>query len=248
MYRKLQGMRYYDFMDGLHGCVLFDWYMEIGCRAGRSFAPVRGKTIAVDPFFRVKLNIIGSKPALHIFQLTSDDFFATGFMQRNGIRLGACFLDGMHLFEYLLRDFMNTEAQSDPDGVIMMHDCVPFGFEMTTRDLANLPKGAWTGDVWKLIPILQTYRPDLTVTVLDCNPTGLVCVSNLDPENTVLRSNYDRIVGEFLDVDLERFGVERFLDSFAFTSAGAVAEGGYGLFGRVALSTDSALQPRKITP
>ena len=28
----------------------------------------------------------------------------------------------MHLFEFLLRDFMNTEAASDPKGVIMMHD------------------------------------------------------------------------------------------------------------------------------
>ena len=174
MYVKPMGMPYYRFLSRLHASTLLDWYLEVGCREGLSFAPVVGKTIAVDPFFRAEINIINRKPELHVFQAKSDDFFASGFLARNGIRLSAAFLDGMHLFEYLLRDFMNTEAQSDPKGVIMLHDCVPYSFEMTTRDLENLPKGSWTGDVWKLIPILQAWRPDLMLTVLDCRPTGLV--------------------------------------------------------------------------
>ncbi len=32
----------------------------------------------------------------------------------------------------------------------------------------------WTGDVWKLIPILQRYRPDLQLTLFDAPPSGLV--------------------------------------------------------------------------
>lgn len=61
---------------------------------------------------------MGEKPALHLFQATSDDFFASDFLRRDGIRLGLSFLDGMHLYEFLLRDVMNTEAASDPNGVI----------------------------------------------------------------------------------------------------------------------------------
>ena len=78
MYIRPLGMQYYDFLKALHEQTLFDWYLEIGCRAGRTIAPVRSKTIAVDPFFQAEINIIGAKPALHVFQATSDDFFAVG--------------------------------------------------------------------------------------------------------------------------------------------------------------------------
>ncbi|MFM7445964.1 MAG: class I SAM-dependent methyltransferase [Tabrizicola sp.] len=248
MFVKPAGMPYYRFLRGLHEQCLLDWYLEVGCRSGESFAPVRSKTIAVDPFFRAEINIIGKKPALHVFQATSDDFFTSGFLARNGIRLSLAFLDGMHLFDFLLRDFMNTEAAMDPDGVIMMHDCVPYGLKMTRSDLNNLPGGAWTGDVWKLIPILQEWRPDLTITVLDCRPTGLVCVSGLDPANRVLRDNYDRIIADYTGVGLKEFGVEKFFASFAYTGARLVARKGYQMFRRLALPEDQALDPKEITP
>ena len=69
MFKRATGLKYHRFLRRLHGRLLFDWYMEIGCRLGDSFAPVRGRTIAVDPFFRANMNIIGTKPVLHV----SDD-------------------------------------------------------------------------------------------------------------------------------------------------------------------------------
>lgn len=243
MYIPASGQRYERFLDGLHQNILFDWYMEIGCRTGRTFAPVRSKTIAVDPFFRAEGNIIASKPALHVFQATSDDFYASGFLKKNGIKLSFSFLDGMHLFEYLLRDFIGAEAHSLPDGVIALHDCCPYGNGMTSRDLNDRPRGAWTGDVWKLIPILQTWRPDLTITVLDCKPTGLVLISGLDPKSTVLKRKYDEILASFNDTDLDGFGPDRFFGSFAYTDARAFAAEGYPLFSGVRLSEDKALTP-----
>ncbi|MEZ5778786.1 MAG: hypothetical protein R3E44_10530 [Paracoccaceae bacterium] len=247
-YIKAGGMRYYRFLNRLHQQNLFDWYMEIGCRKGRSFAPVRGKTIAVDPFFRINSNVIGNKPALHVFQATSDDFFAGGFLKKTGIKLSFSFLDGMHLFEFLLRDFMNTERFTRPDGVIAMHDCCPFDNEMTTRDLDNLPAGAWTGDVWKIIPILQEYRPDLKITVLDCPPTGLVLVSGLSPTNRVLERNYDEIVARYTDMDIDAYGPERFYGSFVYTDSHAFAAEGWKLFEPLRLEQTADMTPRMITP
>jgi hypothetical protein len=243
MYIRPHGTRYLNFLGALHREVLVDWYLEIGCRRGDSFAPVRSKTIAVDPFFRAEINIIGQKPALHIFQSTSDDFFDSGFLQRSGIRLSLSFLDGMHLFEYLLRDFMNTEAASDPKGVIMMHDLVPHNLGMTTRDLSAI-RGAWTGDVWKLLPILQRWRPDLTLTMLNLRPTGVLCVSNLAPENRVLQENYDAIVAEFMGQDIEGYGVERYFGSFTYADALAEQVAGFPLFRPVALDPSAALELR----
>jgi hypothetical protein len=248
MFQKPAGMPYHRFLRTLHEACLFDWYLEVGCRSGQSFAPVRSKTVAVDPFFQAEINIIGKKPALHVFQQTSDDFFASNFLARNAIRLGLAFLDGMHLFEFLLRDFMNTEAAMAPEGAILLHDCVPFRIGMTSRDLANLPTGGWTGDVWKLIPILQRWRPDLRMTVLNCRPTGLVCVTGLDPANRVLAQNYDRIVAEFAAVDLEQFGVGRFFASFEMASARLERQAGFPLFRPATVPESMALEPVPVTP
>lgn len=245
MFIRAEGKQYTRFLDNLHSTHLFDWYLEVGCRSGRTFAPVRGKTIAVDPYFRITDDVIKDKPALHILQQTSDDFFASGFLAAMKIKLSFSFLDGLHLFEYLLRDFMNTEAHSHEAGVIALHDCCPFSSEMTTRDLDNTPKGAWTGDVWKLIPILREFRPDLKVTVLDCKPTGLVLVSNLAPRNTVLKRNYDQIIERFTDLTIDDYGTDRFAEVASLTSARAYAAEGYPDFTRIALATDSFTAPQR---
>jgi hypothetical protein len=242
------GLVYLDFFRRLHETYLFDWYMEIGCRTGTIVSQARGKTIAIDPYFQVTRNVIGPKSQLHFFQAKSDDFFATKFLEKNQIQLSFSFLDGMHLFEYLLRDFINTERNSHPDGVIAIHDCCPTNAEMTTRDLDNLPEGAWTGDVWKILPILQKYRPDLKITVLDCKSTGLVLVSRLAPGNTVLSESYDDIIKTYGGVDLGAFGVGRFFGSFAYSDAEAFLAAGAPLLARIANYPGQALKPVKISP
>jgi len=248
MFNVAQGQQYTRFFEGLHKAHIFDWYMEVGCRSGRTFGPVRSRTIAVDPYFRAEGNIIGAKPALHVFQQTSDDFFASGFLQEMQVKLSFSFLDGMHLFEFLLRDFMNAEANSHENGVIALHDCCPYNLEMTTRDLENLPKGAWTGDVWKLIPILQEFRPDLKLTVLDCRSTGLVLISNLAPRNTMLQDNYDKILAQYEPIGLDDFGMERFAASFELTDARSYAASGYPDFAAIARPGKTFTAPKPTVP
>ncbi len=244
-FRANDGLRYAKFLDRLHREMAFDWYMEIGCRAGRTFAPVASKTIAVDPLFRADGNIIGAKPRLFVFQEKSDDFFASKFLKQMGIKLSFSFLDGLHLFEFLLRDFYNTEANSDPHGVIALHDCVPFNEGMLTRDIDNIPGGAWTGDVWKLIPILRKYRPDLKLTVLNCNPTGLVLISNLDPDNKDLKKNYDKIVADWTQIDLVTFGLDRFYGSFEPVDPVEFSAAGYKIFDDIRLGAKDLDKPKK---
>ena len=247
-FARPMGLAYGAFFHQIHTSYLFDWYMEIGCRTGAIFSFARGKTIAVDPYFLATTNVIGSKPALHVFQTTSDEFSASNFLKKNDIKLSLSFLDGMHLFEFLLRDFINTERQSNPNGVIAIHDCCPTNHAMTTRDLDNLPPGEWTGDVWKLIPILQEYRPDLRITVLNCSTTGLVLVSNLSPDNDALIRNYDAIVKAYMDVDLETYGVERFFSSFEYTDAQRFLDDGADFLGSIALNPENALIPVFVSP
>lgn len=247
-FRAATGLRYVTFFERLHAQAAFDWYMEIGCRSGQIFQRAQGRTIAVDPFFQVERNVIGSKPAMFAFQQTSDDFFASGFLDRNAIRLSVSFLDGMHLFDFLLRDFMNTEDRSHQDGVILMHDCSPYDHAMVSRDYSGRKGLPWTGDVWKLLPILQEHRPDLTVEVLDCAPTGLVAVRGLSPGNRVLRDRYDSILRDYTDLTLDAFGVGRFFASFAHVDAAAEADAGFPRFRPVMLDLSGLSRPERSSP
>jgi hypothetical protein len=118
------------------------------------------------------------------------------------------FLDGLHLFEFLLRDFMNTERVCDRNSLILLDDCLPITIEMAERDYRPAERRDketavwWTGDVWKLLPILREYRPDLRIVPVDVNPTGSIVVSNLDPESTRLSECYPEILRRYLEVEL----------------------------------------------
>jgi hypothetical protein len=61
----------------------------------------------------------------------------------------------------------------------------------------------WTGDIWKIIPTLKKYRPDLTVLMFDCPPTGLLLLANLNAYSTALQDNYDQIVAEHRNLLLD---------------------------------------------
>lgn len=218
-YPKVTGPRYEAWLKEFHGATSAEWYLEIGTETGKSLVPVQSNTISIDPNYRLRYDVMGSKTTVHLFQLTSDAFFMTDFLARNDIRIGVAFLDGMHEFEFLLRDFINVERASRPDGTIFAHDCMPANRIQARRDHASLKTRFWTGDVWKLLPILRQYRRDLEVKVLDLAPTGLVMIRGLDPANLVLSDRYEEIVQAFLAIELEAYGLERFAREFPLVSA-----------------------------
>lgn len=214
-----QGENYIVVLGRLHAMLQPERYLEIGIRHGTSLAQARCASIGVDPNHRLAEEVLSNKPVGMIFRETSDDFFATRDPKALlGGPLDMAFLDGMHLFEYLLRDVINTEPHCAPTGMLVLHDCLPTDVAMTRRQPryteeagpARRP-GAWAGDVWKLVPVLRRYRPDLRLTILDAPPTGLVLVTNLDPGNTVLKDNYQAILAEFLPLDLREIGIRAYL-------------------------------------
>lgn len=217
-FHMASGTDYLKFLSSLHEQMKPGWYLEVGTETGRSLALVRGNAIAVDPQFKIATDL--HYPArLHMFQQTSDDFFASRFLQRNDISIDVSFLDGMHHFEFLLRDFMNTERASKRESLVFMHDCIPFNHMMAERNWDKEKSLSWTGDVWKLLPILKRHRPDLKLEVLDCAPTALVLISDLDPTSTVLEVEYDSILKEWTQISLPDFGIERLQKEFPFVSA-----------------------------
>ncbi len=195
--RKPRGQHYLSFLEDMHASLSPEWYLEIGTNTGSSLTKSRTRSVCVDPNFVLAHDVWSALPELHLHQTTSDAFFAQGHLDRLGAEFDLAFLDGMHLYEFLLRDFMNTERYMAPNGRIVMHDCVPRSENIAQRDRSKVQGNEWTGDVWKVLPILKRYRPDLNLQVFDAARTGLVVVDNLDPNNRVLQENYSKIRSEF---------------------------------------------------
>ncbi|MEL7149300.1 MAG: class I SAM-dependent methyltransferase [Pseudomonadota bacterium] len=210
VFPEIAGLHYIRVLERLHQRLQPEWYLEVGTFQGRSLALCNGNAIAVDPIFRLKDPAIGKQARQrHFFQMTSDDFFATRFIQNSGISIDFAFLDGLHHFEVLLSDFIETERLMSPEGVIALHDCCPLNVEMTARKRI---RGFWTGDVWKTIAILRKYRPDLTIDVTTARPTGLAIISGLDPKSNVLSECYDDAVAEFQSVPMSEEALTDYYD------------------------------------
>jgi hypothetical protein len=214
-----EGLHYLSFFASLHTTLKPNWYMEIGTQTGASLELSSAKSISVDPVYRLRTEVIGNKPALYAFQETSDDFFKNKHMDKLGAKIDLAFLDGMHLFEYLLRDFIGTEKHCNQTGLVILHDCLPWTTDMAHRSRRDAKTSSWTGDVWKMVPVLQKYRPDLEIEIVDAAPTGLVLISNLDPKNRTLEKKYDEILEEFLELTLEEYGVEKYMSAIDIVPA-----------------------------
>jgi hypothetical protein len=160
--------------------------------------------------------------------MSSDRFFAQFHVKDIlGGPIDLAFLDGMHLFEFLLRDFINLEKSCRQNSIICLHDCIPSDVHMTVRDEADPLRtrshhpGWWTGDVWKVAAILKKYRPDLKMYPLNAVPTGLILITNLAPASRLLRDNYFSLIEEFRGQDLARYNIRRYIDSLQIMDTAA---------------------------
>jgi hypothetical protein len=186
-------MNRHELLSELHERLAPRSYLEIGINDGRGLARSRTRTIGVDPDFKVRVDLACD---LQLVKATSDDFFARPepiAWFPDGV-IDLAFIDGMHLFEYALRDFINTERLCGPASVIVLDDMLPRSNEEAARDRHTV---FWTGDVFKVAAVLAKYRPELVVVPLDTEPTGLLLVAGLDPTSTVLADAYDAILAEF---------------------------------------------------
>jgi len=140
---------------------------------------------------------------LQLVKATSDDFFA----RDNAIArfpegvVDLVFIDGLHLFEFALRDFINAEKLAHPGSVVVFDDMLPRTSDEAARDRHTT---MWAGDVYNVALALERYRPDLVLVPVDTVPTGLLLVVGLDPTNTVLQDKYDDVVAAFRHDDPQR--------------------------------------------
>lgn len=204
----------HDVLAWLHSWLQPALYLEIGVDQGVSLACATGPAIGVDP--RPELKLTAQLPSTaRIVACSSDAFFAN---QADALLQPApelAFIDGMHLFEFALRDLLHTEAHMAPWGLIVIDDVYPCHPVQASRRRRS---SSWTGDVWKLLPILRQIRPDLTMLTLNAHTTGLLLIAGLDADGTggghaALAAAYPDLVRRYRPIAeppaevLERHGV-----------------------------------------
>jgi len=196
---KLPGEDYLAHLRRFHETLAPRVYLEIGVDAGRTLSLARPPTLAlgVDP--TAKEGRAFAAPT-RLFPVESDVFFASGQAAEAlaGRPVDLAFVDGLHLFEQALRDFIHVERHAAPGSVVLFHDCLPLTPATAAR---NRTTGFWSGDVWKIIPILRHGRPDLTLFLIPAYPTGLLAVTGLDPASRVLDAGYAAAVEEWREKD-----------------------------------------------
>lgn len=174
-------MNKHEFLYQLHQLLKPRGYLEIGVQHGTSLRLASCPAIGVEP------NPVWYPPQggnASLAACTSDEFFAAADEPMDCLDL--VFIDGMHLVEYALRDFANVERWSHRNTVIVFDDVLPRNQVEGDRQ-AN--PGDWAGDVWKVHPILRALRPDLSLHLVDTEPTGVLVATALDPASTALTDN-----------------------------------------------------------
>lgn len=199
----LPGPDYYAVLGWMHEALCPAVYLEIGIRAGASLALAQHskRCVGIDPAPAITFPLT---TGTEIYPTTSDEFFATVDRQ-TALQAGSidfAFIDGLHLFEQALRDFIHLERWCSPRSVIAIHDSMPLDAETSTRTRNT---DFYSGDVWKLPACLKLFRPDLQITTVKTGPTGLCLVTHLNPASNVLSASYDKIVEQYIDLPFEHY-------------------------------------------
>lgn len=179
-------MERHDLLAGLHARLQPRNYLEIGIDTGVSLALSRVPGIGIDPAFTVTAELDGD---IQLVRATSDDYFRehNPTDRFDGNPLDFAFIDGMHLAEFALRDFIYVESYCARTSVVVFDDMLPRNVVEAARDRQTV---AWTGDVFKVTHVLQSLRPDLVVLEVDTEPTGTVVVLLPDARSTTLAEHY----------------------------------------------------------
>jgi len=196
----------HGFLAALHDLVKPMTYLEIGVQHGYSLALAHGAVtaIGVDPH-----PLVGPTGNQVIVPTTSDAWFESLATAGQLPLVDLAFIDGMHLVEYAWRDFVGVERMCHPGAVVVFDDVLPRNqFEARRIPVGEPVVGDWTGDVWKIVGLLQIARPGLTLRLVDVFPTGILVVTGF-PDSSEL----DAAVGTVTSQDevvpstiLDRYG------------------------------------------
>ncbi len=154
-------------------------YLEIGCQSNDLFDSVISlKKTGVDP------------EAGGTHRMTSDEFFSA-----NTDHFDVIFIDGLHEYDQVRRDALNSLETISQHGWIAFHDFLPSNWkEQHVPRISN----AWTGDCWKLaVELSQAEGIEFYILEID-HGVGLL-------RKTSETYNIPDLSDELANADFDRF-------------------------------------------
>ena len=126
----------WDLIEYLINKYKYSDYLEIGCDQDQLFSKVRIKNkTGVDP-------ISGGN-----IRKTSDEFF-----RENKNKFDIIFIDGLHTYNQVKKDILNSISCLKDEGIVLVHDCMP---DSLSKQAVPRYRMSWNGDVWKAIVDLR---------------------------------------------------------------------------------------------
>ena len=124
-------------------------YLEIGCDQNQLFSKVEiNNKIGVDPFSGGNI------------RKTSDAFFSN-----NTDKFDIIFIDGLHTYDQVKKDIINSVKCLKENGIVLVHDCMP---DSLGKQAVPRFKMKWNGDVWKaIVDLRQSEELDIYTCEMD---------------------------------------------------------------------------------
>jgi hypothetical protein len=138
--------------------------------------------------------------------MTSDEFFSS-----NTKMFDVVFIDGLHIYDQVSRDFFNSLKFLKDGGIIILHDMLP---RVPSEAIVPIPNGKsinWLGDVWRLSFDLSN-RDDIVfqLVLIDCGCgiawKGKNKSKNFNPDSTwdYYKSHWDNLpLVTFKDIEFQ---------------------------------------------
>jgi hypothetical protein len=136
-------------------------YLEIGYQQGINYnnINIKNKTsVDPSPLINITINDINTINGVYVekknnlYLITSDLFF-----EKFTYKYDIIFIDGLHTYEQVKRDFENSIKSLNPNGIIILHDMNPEDVNVNGYIISGEERsksfnegGQWNGDCFKL--------------------------------------------------------------------------------------------------
>ncbi len=183
---NFKGKLYYNFPQNYFRWDLIEYlinkyeysdYLEIGCDQDQLFSKIKIQNkVGVDP------NSGGN------VRKTSDEFF-----RENNNKFDIVFIDGLHTYDQVKKDILNSINCLKENGIILVHDCMP---DSLSKQAVPRYRMIWNGDVWKAIVDLR-QRNDLEI--FTCEMDQGIGLIKKESNSSILEINEPAINLKFKD-------------------------------------------------
>ena len=184
----------WDLIEYLINKYEYSDYLEIGCDQDQLFSKVRIKNkTGVDP-------INGGN-----IRKTSDEFF-----RENKKKFDIIFIDGLHIYNQVKKDILNSISCLKEEGIVLVHDCMP---DSLSKQAVPRYRMSWNGDVWKAIVDLRqnenleiyTCKIDQGIGVIKKKRNSSILKLEKNIKDLKFKDYYKNYVKYLRVVDLKEF-------------------------------------------